>query len=71
MMGRCWYGVKEKCADSSRFCIKNGHGIFEHIARGRSREMYKTCVDYCVHKMQSERHGRLKVDMRIALDGSL
>lgn len=45
--------------------------FFEHIARGRSREMYKTCVDYCVHKMQSERHGRLKVDMRIALDGSL
>lgn len=45
--------------------------FFEHIARGRSREMYKTCVDYCVHKMQSERHGRLKVDMRMTLDGSL
>lgn len=24
MMGRCWYGVKERCADTSRFCIKNG-----------------------------------------------
>lgn len=28
MMGRCWYGVKERCADTSRFCIKNGHGFF-------------------------------------------
>lgn len=28
VMGRCWYGVKERGADSSRFCIKNGHGFF-------------------------------------------